>query len=99
MNNKSEFIIYSFVALLMILLIGSSYLYTTNRVTTSMLEKKIAFVKLTGLPDLAISTQDAYVRHRSMSTIFSIYRDDGSLREYSPFTFVYSHSHIKSLYE
>lgn len=59
-----------------------------------MLNSKEAFVKLTGLPDMAISTEASYVRHRSLSELFSIYKDDGSLREYFPSTYVYSHSHI-----
>lgn len=59
-----------------------------------MLNKKTTFVKLIGLPDLAISTEATYVRHRSMSDMFSIYKDDASLREYFPSTFAYSHSHI-----
>ena len=62
--------------------------------TNSDREKKLNFVKLTGLPDLAISTEANYVRHRTLSDIFSIYKDDGSLREYFPSTFIISHSHI-----
>ena len=62
-------------------------------------EKKISFVRLSGLPDLAISTEANYVRHRSLSDIFSIYKDDGSLREYFPSTFIISHSHIKKEYK
>ena len=58
-----------------------------------MQSKKEEFVILSGLPDLAISTEATFVRHRSMSDMFSIYKDDGSLREYFPSTYAYSHSH------
>ena len=58
-----------------------------------MQNKKEEFVILSGLPDLAISTEATFVRHRSMSDMFSIYKDDGSLREYFPSTYAYSHSH------
>ncbi len=58
-----------------------------------MQSKKEKFVLLSGLPDLAISTEATFIRHRSMSDLFSIYKDDGSLREYFPSTYTYSHSH------
>ena len=45
--------------------------------------KKNQFVKIIALPDLAISTELSYIRHRSLSDVFSIYSVDGSLREYS----------------
>jgi hypothetical protein len=59
-----------------------------------VLNQKLNFIQKTGLPDLAISTEASYVRHRSLSDIFSIYKDDGNLREYFPSTFTYNHSTI-----
>ncbi len=59
-----------------------------------MLEKKLTFVELSTLSDLAISTEATYIRHRSLSDIFSIYKDDGSLREYFTSTYAISHSHL-----
>lgn len=61
--------------------------------TEDVKQKKISFVSFVGLPDLAISTEATFVRHRTMSDIFSIYKDDGSLREYFPSTYTYDHSH------
>ncbi len=58
-----------------------------------MVHKNI-FVKTIGLPDLAISTEATYIRHRSLSDLFAIYKDDGDLREYFPSSFVYNHSTI-----
>jgi hypothetical protein len=52
-----------------------------------MLNKKNSFVKLTGLPDLAIASNDSFIRVRSLSDIFSIYSVDPTLREYSSATF------------
>ena len=72
----------------------TSYLYTVKSQNKNTLNNKIAFIKLSGLPDLAISTEATYVRHRSLADLFSIYKDDGNLREYFPSTFTYSHSHI-----
>lgn len=56
--------------------------------------KKESFVTIVGLPDLAIVTETSSVRHRTLSDLFSLYRDDANLREYFPSTFTYAHSHI-----
>ena len=55
------------------------------------LDKKREFLKLSGLPDLAISTEATYIRHRSLSNVGTIYKDDGSLREYFPSTYAISY--------
>ena len=70
------------------------YLNLVKSVDKDALNKKLSFIELTKLPDLAISTEATYVRHRSLSTVGSIYKDDGSLREYFPSTYALSHSHI-----
>jgi hypothetical protein len=94
MNKKSKIILYSFIALTALLCIEGFYIRLTKSIDSDSLRSKLAFVELSGLPDLAISTEATYVRHRSMSDIFSIYKDDGSLREYFPSTFVYTYSNI-----
>ena len=92
---KSKITIFSFISVFSILTVEVFYLQTTKSMTKEQREKKVDFVRLSGLPDLAISTEANYVRHRSLSSVFAIYKDDGSLREYFPSTFVISHSHIK----
>jgi hypothetical protein len=61
---------------------------------SDMLEKKIAFIKLSTLPDLAFSSETLATRHRSLATLFSIYGKEGSLRENALSSFAISHSHI-----
>jgi len=85
------FIFFSFIA---VLIIESFYLSFTKTLSQESKNKREAFVAISGLPDLAISTEATFIRHRSMSDMFSIYKDDGSLREYFPSTYTYSHSHI-----
>jgi len=92
---KSKITIFIFISIFSILTVEVFYLYSTESMTKEQREKKVDFVRLSGLPDLAISTEANYVRHRSLSSVFAIYKDDGSLREYFPSTFVISHSHIK----
>ncbi len=94
MNKKSYALFYLFIGIILLLLVELIYLKQTKEMTLVQRQKKEHFVKIAGLPDLAIVTETSFVRHRTMSDLFSIYRDDASLREYFPSTFVYSHSGI-----
>ncbi len=96
MNKKSRIVLLSFMSLLILLCIEGIYIYSTKSTTQKMLNTKLLFVKLSSMPDLAILTDTKYVRHRSLSDVFSIYSDDGVLRENQASSFVYSHSTIKS---
>ncbi len=58
-------------------------------------DERLNFVKLTGLPDLAISNETHYVRHRSLSDTFSIFSNSPTLSENFPSTFVYNYSNIQ----
>jgi len=93
-TKKSRLLFYIFLSLFSFLVMESLYLCNTYSMSSASFEKKSAFVKVSGLPDLALSTEATYVRHRSLSDLFSIYKDDATLREYFPSTFVISHSHI-----
>jgi ABC-type sugar transport system permease subunit len=90
---KSPRLVFILFFLVGIFLVESFYLNFTKTLTQKTQSKREQFVAISGLPDLAISTEASFVRHRSMSDMFSIYKDDGSLREYFPSTYVYSHSH------
>jgi len=54
------------------------------------ISKREEFVKFIAMPDLAISTETTYIRNRSITDIFSIYRDDPILIEYFPSTYIYN---------
>ncbi len=92
MTKKSFYLFYIIGGLLSVFIIQAIYIANTKSMTSQTLNKKLLFVKMSGLPDLAISTEASYVRHRSLSDMFSIYKDDGNLREYFPSTFTYNHS-------
>jgi len=94
MNRKSYLLFYIFWVIIALFGIEIFYLSQTKTITPSQKAKKNSFVELSGLPDLAIVTESFFVRHRTMSDMFSIYRDDPMLREYFPSSFAYSHSHI-----
>ncbi len=56
------------------------------------IENKRAFVAFVGLSDLALSNE-RYLRHRSLSTVFQTYSFDGALREYDKESFVQTKEH------
>ena len=91
---KTPRLLFMLFFLVGVLIIESFYLSLTKTMTQESRDKKVEFVSISSLPDLAISTEATFIRHRSMSDMFSIYKDDGSLREYFPSTYTYSHSHI-----
>lgn len=97
MFKKSYYFFSFLVFILTITIVQIIYIKETKSLMQKEIEKKNIFVKVTSLPDLALSTEANYIRHRSISDIFSIYRDDGALREYTPSTYTYSLS--KGLYE
>ncbi len=94
MHKKSHILFYLLIGLTTLLTMELFYIQRTKSINKTQKEKKEHFVKIAGLPDLAIVTETTAVRHRSLADLFSIYRDDPDLREYFPSTFTYSHSHI-----
>lgn len=94
MNKKSSYLLYAFFIAFVVIISEVIYLNYTKSITGEVHNKKVAFVKLTTLPDLAISTQSYMIRHRSLSTISDIYNDDGSLREYTLSSYAINHSTI-----
>ena len=93
MNKKSAFLLWTFSLLFGFLAVEIFYLSSTKSEESFGLKRE--FVSAVGLPDLAISTEASYIRHRSMSDFFSIYRDDGALRDYFASTYVYKANDAK----
>jgi hypothetical protein len=94
MSRKSHYLFYTFIGIILLFSIELLYLKNNKEMTQMQRAKKEQFVSIVALPDLAIVTETTSLRHRTVSDLFSIYRDDANLREYFPSTFVYSHSHI-----
>ena len=90
MTKKSIVLFYGLCIIIISFIVEIIYIQNTKNNTQDNIIKKQHFVHIVQLPDLAICTEATYIRHRSLSTIFNIYKDDGVLREYFPSTFVYS---------
>ena len=88
MNRKTNFL-FIFTALLIVSLFVVVSILNINYTTSNQtVEKKELFVYTIGLPDLAISTEARYIRHRSLSDINSIFSDGPEHIEYAPTTFI-----------
>jgi len=94
MFKKSYFLFSFSIFIVIVFIIQITYIYETKSLPHESITKKNIFVKVTSLPDLALCTETTYIRHRSISDLFSIYRDDGTLREYFPSTFTYTPSKV-----
>lgn len=91
MKFKVRFVLFFMFATLSLLFIQVIYLNLRDNHT----DERLSFVKLIGLPDLAISNETHYVRHRSLSDTFSIFSNSPTLSENFPSTFVYNYSAIQ----
>ena len=91
MKFKVRFVLFFMFATLSLLFIQVICLNLRDNHT----DERLSFVKLIGLPDLAISNETHYVRHRSLSDTFSIFSNSPTLSENFPSTFVYNYSNIQ----
>ena len=85
--NIFYFIVILFFGVLFLL----HYLHAPSK---ESIRVKNDFIKISTLPDLALSSESSYIRHRSLTDIFSIYPNDGTLREYDITSFTYKNSSL-----
>lgn len=81
-----------FVTLGMTIVAQLYYFSQTHSLSGKKLTCKEAFSAFVGLPDLALVSETHYVRHRSLSDVFSYFGDSPELLEYFPSTFVYRYA-------
>jgi len=93
--NKKTFYLFSILCFLILFtFVEVTYLFINRSLKTKDIIDKNSLVSVLELPDLAISTEAMYIRHRTLSDTFNILKEDPQLKEYFPTTFVYSYSHI-----
>ncbi len=90
MNKNLKYFL-SFFSLLAIFFIGE---VTVLSLQNKHIEEKQMFVKKVGLPDLAISTEAKYIRHRSLTDIFSMFNENPISISYFLTSFAYAPSNI-----
>ena len=74
-------------------LIGELIYFGTFGTASAMdTTSKRSFVKLTGLPDLAVATEARFIRFRTLADIYSPFNEGPELLDYFPATFTYAPS-------
>ena len=89
---NSHLIVTLFLTLCVTIMAQLLYFSHTQGLTPSMITCKEELVSLVGLPDLALVSEAHYVRHRSLSDVFSYFNESPELLEYFPSTFVYHYA-------
>jgi hypothetical protein len=87
MNKKTKYLFTFFATFTVLFSIVIVVLNTKFTQENSTKVKKDIFVQTVGLPDLAISTEARYIRHRSLSDINSVFSEGPEHMEYAPSTF------------
>lgn len=92
MYKKSKVLLSSF-SIVFIMFI-SLFIYLENSsYSKQTIAKKQLFISTIGLPDLAISTEANFIRHRSLTNISDIFIDGAEHIEYFPTTYTISYGY------
>ncbi|MBK8944233.1 MAG: hypothetical protein IPM32_03080 [Ignavibacteriae bacterium] len=90
MNKSTTKFLFIFVLVITISIFEIIYYGYYSEQKSKLFHIKRKSVNLVQLPDLALSTEAIWIRHRSITNIFSIVPDDGNLLEYYPSSFIYN---------
>lgn len=93
MIQSSKSFLYVLTVLCILLFIEVGYIYSFRSEDVKI---KQSFVTASTLPDLALSNEAHFIRHRSYSDTFSIFANSPELLEYFPSTFTYSVPNTKN---
>ena len=92
MYKKSKVLFITFFIIFTIFI--SLFIYLeNNKYTRQTIQNKQLFTSIVGLPDLAISTEANYIRHRSLTNINDIFIDGAEHIEYFPTTYTISYGY------
>ncbi|MEA3353952.1 MAG: hypothetical protein U9Q33_09075 [Campylobacterota bacterium] len=95
MNNKSKYLFILILSLLIICEVTISSLFEHKSSTKKDIENKELFASVVSLPDISISTEASYIRHRSLTNLSGIFADGPEHMEYFPTSFVFSTSGLR----
>lgn len=89
MKSKTKLFILIFTSLSFIFLFELIYLANLTALTQSQIENKKYMTTLLSLPNLAISSDELFIRHRNYANVSDILPNDGELQSNSKMSFVY----------
>ena len=96
MNKKTKYTFIILSTLVLSFIVEISYIHNRYKLSDINKDNKNKYISVVGLPDLAISTETMYVRHRTLSNSFEIFKDDPTIYTYFPSTFTISHSSLQT---
>ena len=79
-----------FIVVISLTIIEVAYYDYEYRNLSSIINQKKKAVSLTQLPDLAFVSETVWLRHRSITSLFSVFPEDGTLLDYYPASFIYN---------
>ena len=89
MSSKTNFLLLALLLVIMAAFIQGIALFGNKELQMKSKLIKHQAVAITQLPDLALSSQATWLRHRSLAAPFAIFPEDGTLLDYYPASFVY----------
>jgi hypothetical protein len=90
LSSNSKKILFFFIVIVTFTIFEAYYYnYKFENMTDAISQKRKA-VSLIQLPDLALVTETIWLRHRSVTNMFSVFPEDGTLLDYYPSSFVYN---------
>lgn len=92
MNKKAKLFFLSGSILTLAFVFMVVYLQNVKTLDSKKLDAKNSFLSIVKLPDIAISTESYFIRHRSLVNIHDIFLDAPEHIEYFPTTFSINHN-------
>ena len=94
MNTKAVLMLSSLVMVSTLFVLEIFSILDRSKEETARLLVKKQAVEIIQLPDLALTSEATWLRHRSLSSIFYIFPDDGALLDYYPSSFTLSMTNV-----
>lgn len=89
MKSKTKLLFLMFTMFSFILAFEMIYIQSTTILVNNQIENKKNISNFLHLPNLAISSDEIFLRHRSYANISDIFPNDGELQSNSKMSFVY----------
>lgn len=94
MNSKTILMLTTLMLVGIVFLFEILSITNSSRKQTHRNQVKKQAVEITQLPDLALTCEATWLRHRSLSSTFYIFPDDGALLDYFPSSFTFNMTNI-----
>lgn len=95
--NKVSILLLFFIFLIVVSISAVCHLHAYRTDDFEQINQKQSFVRLIGLPDLAVTTAAGFIRHRSLSHVNMALYAGPEVRDYFPSAFIYAPSQVTNI--